>query len=87
MNELAKSTITVRYSSVDGYRETETFTSVKDAQAFAHNWIGAHPEIGSSYAVSDDGVGKITVSGASLAELFPSASDRDQKCPADLRGT
>ena len=29
----------------------------------------------------------IIVSGENLAELFPSASDGDWKCPADLRGT
>ena len=85
MNELTKRKIVVRYSSVDGHHETKSFAAVKDAQAFAHHWIGAHPDNGSSYAVSDDGVGKITVSGARLTELFPPASDRDQTCAADLR--
>jgi len=63
--------IIVRYSSIDGASYTRTYTTLKGARKFAHEWIGAHPEIGTSYAVSFDGVGKITVSGATLAELFP----------------
>ena len=33
--------------------------------------IGAHPKIGFTYAVSGDGVSKITCEGCPLAELFP----------------
>ena len=33
--------------------------------------IGRHPELGGHYAVSGDGVGKITCDGCTLAELFP----------------
>lgn len=65
--------IKVRYSSVDGGgAPARTFKTLKGAQKFAHQWVGAHPEIGSTYAVSGDGIGKVTVSGASLRELFPS---------------
>ena len=63
--------IIVRYSSCDGYSERRKFKTLKGAQKFAHRWIGEHPEIGSCYAVSGEGVGKITVQGCSLRELFP----------------
>jgi len=78
MTEPAKPTITVRYSAVDGYSATKRFASLQEAQKFARKWVGDHPEIGRNYAISDDGVGKVTVSGASLAELFPPASGPGQ---------
>lgn len=66
------SIITVTYSSIDGCRETRRYKRIKSARAYAHQMVGAHPEIGSWYAVSGDGIGKVTVSGATLADLFPS---------------
>jgi hypothetical protein len=63
--------INVVYSSVDGCRTKRTFTTIEAARKFAHHWVGPHPEIGRGYAASGDGIGKITVSGASLADLFP----------------
>lgn len=70
-------TITIVYSSVDGGWTTRKFKTLKGARAFAHKWVGGHPEIGSSYAVSGDGIGKVTVQGATLAELFPAAAGND----------
>jgi hypothetical protein len=64
-------TIRLRYSSVDGHAEEKTFSSVAEAQRFAHHWIGPHPEIGRGYAVSGDGIGKIEARGITLAALFP----------------
>jgi hypothetical protein len=66
--------ITVTYSSIDGARKTRRFKSLEGARAFACKWVGEHPEVGTGYAVSADGVGKVTVSGATLAELFPARS-------------
>jgi hypothetical protein len=63
--------IKVRYSSIDGHGRLAKFKTLNGASRFARKWIGDHPDIGRSYAVSDDGIGKITVSGATLAELFP----------------
>lgn len=63
--------IKVNYSAVDGGRESRKFKSLAGAQKYAQHWIGRHPEIGSHYAVSGDGIGKIEVTGAALAELFP----------------
>jgi hypothetical protein len=64
-------TIRVSYQSIDRFTQTKTYKTLKGAQRFAQHWVGAHPEIGTGYAVSGDGVGKITVIGATLHELFP----------------
>lgn len=63
--------IKVTYTSIDGGRKSRSYSTIEGAKKFAHTWVGPHPEIGSWYAVSGDGVGKITVSGASLRDLFP----------------
>lgn len=63
--------IKVRYTSVDRVRTTKKFKTLEGARKFAHHWVGEHPEIGFSYAVSGDGIGKIEVDGVSLRELFP----------------
>lgn len=67
------SEITVYYTAVDGYRKVERFPDVPKAAEFAQHWIGKHPSIGSGYAISDDGIGKIEVAGATLHDLFPGA--------------
>jgi hypothetical protein len=65
--------IRVRYESIDSYGrgKTRAFKTLKGAQKYAHAWVGKYPTRGAWYAVSDDGVGKITVTGATLSELFP----------------
>ena len=63
--------ITVRYRSLDGYSQTRRFKTLAGARKFATKWVGAHPEIGSSYAICGDGIGRITVEGALLSDLFP----------------
>lgn len=66
-----KKPIKVTYTSVDRYTRSQRFKTLEQAQRFAHRWVGEHPEIGRSYAISGDGIGKITVKGASLSDLFP----------------
>jgi len=68
-------TIIVTYSSIDRCRVTRRYRTLDGARAFAQEYVGRSPSIGSSYAVSDDGVGKITVRGADLADLFPAHDD------------
>lgn len=72
---MGKSAYTIRvvYESVDGCREVHTFRTLSGAQRYAHRWVGPHPDMGSHYAVSDDGVGKVTCAGCKLADLFPGA--------------
>lgn len=65
--------IKVRYSSVDRHSETREFDSIDAAREFAQYWVGRDPEMGGSYAISGDGIGKIEVTGATLAALFPEA--------------
>jgi len=69
--------IRVRYSSIDRYSESRRFKTLAGAQRYAQKFVGETPEISGafSYAVSADGIGKITVSGATLAELFPSSAE------------
>jgi hypothetical protein len=65
--------IKVTYVSCDGVRKRKTFKTLGGAQKWAQDWIGKAPSLGSGYAVSDDGVGTIYVSGATLTEVFPSS--------------
>ena len=65
--------ITVRYYSVDSYGRATArkFKTLAGAHKFAASMVGRFPTFGSNYAVSDDGVGKVTVQGCTLRELFP----------------
>jgi len=59
------------FSTYDGIRAHHRFDALAEARAFSHNWIGRHPEIGSTYAISEDGVAKVeVVFGTTLEELF-----------------
>jgi hypothetical protein len=73
--------IKLRYSSIDGVRKTRTFQAIPAAHAYAAERVGAHPEMGSTYAISGDGIGKIEVEGCTLAELFkdPNAPPTDDE--------
>lgn len=68
--------IRLYFSTIDNCRSTRLFKSLKGAQKAAWDRVGRHPEIGSNYAVSGDGIAKVVVSGdATLAQLFPPAPD------------
>lgn len=71
-------TIHLRYSSIDGHVEVESFSCLADAQRFAHHWVGPHPEIGRNYAISGDGISKIEAMGISLVALFPSPDSSEE---------
>jgi hypothetical protein len=62
--------ITVRYSTIDRYSDSRKFKTLAAARSYASKRIGNNPELGTGYAVSSDGIGKIVVSGVSLSELF-----------------
>jgi len=66
MNNLIK----ICFSSIDGINKTHTFRTVKGARKFAFDRVGQQDVEGSYYAVSDDGVARITWSGITRAELF-----------------
>ena len=63
--------IRVVYTSIDGCRKARSYKTISGARVWAHRMVGPHPEQGLTYAVCPDGIGKVTVSGASLRGLFP----------------
>lgn len=63
--------ITLHFSTIDHSYSTRHYKTLKAASAAARRRLGDHPEMGSYYAVAGDGVVKVTVEGATLAELFP----------------
>lgn len=67
--------ITVMYSSIYHFSKRKVFNNLAEAQEYAQEWIGRFPTISRTfqYAVSDDGIGKITVAGCTIYELFPGA--------------
>lgn len=64
--------IRLTYEAVDGFRKSKKFQLLRGARKYAQEMVGRNPSIsGASYAVSDDGVGKIhLVEGCRLKELF-----------------
>lgn len=72
MTTPATNPITLRFRFIEGGSTTKRFKSLKGARKAAHHQIGAHPSIGSSYAVDDFGCCTIRVEGCTLADLFPS---------------
>lgn len=81
---LAAVSIRVTYSTIDRFRKSQSFSTLKGAQAFAQKWVGKTPEMGGYYAVSGDGVGKIEVLGVPIEALFPNSEEgrdylRDQQ--------
>lgn len=71
------STIRVSLRSVDGFAKTRTFKTLKGARAFAQIYVGLCPSIGTGYAVSDDGVCTIRVTGCTLDALFAAEAATD----------
>lgn len=62
--------IKVTYRSIDNCHLSRVFKTLASARAFAVKYVGENPDMGRSYAVSDDGIGKITVEGLTIYELF-----------------
>lgn len=71
--------IKVTYSTLDRFRKTRSFKTLAGAQKFAQHWVGQTPEVSTSwgYAVSGDGMGKVTVRGANILDLFPKLASSD----------
>jgi len=64
--------ITLKFRFVEGGSKTANYKTLAGAQKAAHRQIGAHPDMGSSYAVDDYGCCTVRVQGCTLGELFPS---------------
>ena len=65
--------IIVWFETVEHERGSKKFDTLASARAYAHRYVGTHPDIGRHYAVSHDGIVTVRVEGATLADLFPSA--------------
>jgi hypothetical protein len=70
--------ITIRYSSIDGYSETRHYQTLTGAHRWADEMLGDCFEIGTGYAISGDGIGKIQ-SNISLEELLAKPKPNDGK--------
>jgi hypothetical protein len=68
-----KITLTVR--TVDHWRETRHYKTLKGARKFAHRVVGPHPDLGGGYVVSFYGDTVLVFDGASYNELFPAPVD------------
>jgi hypothetical protein len=68
--------IKIYFQSCDGCRRVKNFKSLRGARKAAQDYVGAHPEMGRDYAISGDGIGKVQVVGATLADIFPDAQPR-----------
>lgn len=62
--------ITLRYSTIDHFRETRKFKSLVGAQRYARRRMGNQFDIGSSYVVAGDGVSKLEAKGVDLCTLM-----------------
>lgn len=64
------------YTSIDGAERREAFFSLDAARERAQYWMGKHPTLGTFYAVTDDGIGRLEITGgeATLQDLFPDSS-------------
>lgn len=60
--------VNIYYVAVDGYRKSWSYT--KDgAAAKIRRLLGSNYDLGLGYAVSGDGVGRVTIEGATFEEL------------------
>jgi hypothetical protein len=62
--------IKLYFSTVDHCRWVKQYKTLDGARKAALKQLGP-PEVGSTYAISGDGVCKVQVVGATLKELFP----------------
>ncbi len=67
--------ITLRFNYCDGPSKVRVYKSLKSARKAAHAAIGAHPDLGSCYAVGMYGDVTIEPDGCTLQELFPNESE------------
>ena len=74
--------IKVRYTTLDGVNKLRKFKTLKGARKFALEWVGPQDVEGGYYAVSDDGVGKVTWQGCTRRELFGDGTPTEQEIEA-----
>jgi hypothetical protein len=68
-------TIKISIKTVDHFSQTRKFQTVEGARKYARRYVGQFPDVGGSYAVSQDGIVTAHVDGMDLNEFFyPQAS-------------
>jgi hypothetical protein len=67
--------IVVRYRAIDNFTKRGEFRSIAGARRFAKKYLGDEFEIGTGYAVTYDGIGRITVEGTDLYTLLDRKPD------------
>ncbi len=68
--------ITVRNRAIDDFKEDKEFVNLEDTREYCIKYLGENFDIGSflsgdPYAISGDGINRLTVEGATWQELFP----------------
>lgn len=73
--------IIVRYQSIDHFSQRRTFKTLEGARKYAFKRVGKDAEISWNfyYAVSSDGVGKITCDGVSIFKLMDRENELNQQ--------
>jgi hypothetical protein len=74
----AQASIRLSFRSVDGAHWTRSYKTLKGARKEAQRYLGTGPDLGSYYAISADGIVRLTVDGCKLADLFPATADVHQ---------
>jgi hypothetical protein len=76
--------ITVHLNTIDGVSKTRSFKSLAGARRFAQHHVGAAPEMSRGYAISGDGIAKVSCAGCGIAELFAvSGPTQDERIAAE----
>lgn len=63
-------TIEIRYRACDGFSAVKKFKTLAGARRYAQKMVDTAVEFGPYYAVSFDGIGRITVTGIDIKKLF-----------------
>ena len=63
--------IKITWSAVDGYHQSKVCNTIEEAREFAHHWAGEHCDVGTTYAVANDGMGTIRVEGCYIRDIYP----------------
>jgi len=75
--------ITLHFSTIDGVRKTHRYSTIAGARKKALHWVGPVDSTSGSYAVSSDGVVKVTCEGCTLAELFSDEPIKGRPTPGE----
>ena len=69
--------VTLRVTTTDRFNSKRSFKTLKGARAFAHRYVGKHPDVSETfrYAVGAFGDVKVEWDGCTSGELFPEEAE------------